>query len=105
MKGGECKETFKEWENCVEEGEKNEEDVVGKCYQATANLKKRMEENSDYYARCCRMRRSSGPRRRSNWRKREKARTRKKNLEIRENRRIWGFLMRSNLCNIPSTCL
>ncbi|GFQ02568.1 hypothetical protein PHJA_002400800 [Phtheirospermum japonicum] len=50
MKGGGCKETFTEWEKCVEEGEKNEEDIVGKCYQATANLKKCMEEHSDYYA-------------------------------------------------------
>ncbi|GFQ00321.1 hypothetical protein PHJA_002176100 [Phtheirospermum japonicum] len=50
MKGGECKETFTEWEKCVEEGEKNEEDIVGKCYQAIANLKKCMEEHFDYYA-------------------------------------------------------
>ncbi|KAL3654249.1 hypothetical protein CASFOL_003930 [Castilleja foliolosa] len=50
MKGGGCKETFTEWEKCVEEGEKNEEDIVSKCYQVTANLKKCMEEHFEYYA-------------------------------------------------------
>ncbi|CAA3021118.1 Hypothetical predicted protein [Olea europaea subsp. europaea] len=50
MKGGGCKDTFIEWENCVEEGEKNKEDIVEKCFQATAALKKCMEAHSDYYA-------------------------------------------------------
>ncbi|GFP83687.1 hypothetical protein PHJA_000512200 [Phtheirospermum japonicum] len=50
MKGGGFKETFMQWEKCVDEGEKNEEDIVGKCYQANANLKKCMEDHSDYYA-------------------------------------------------------
>ncbi|KAK4430025.1 hypothetical protein Salat_1303200 [Sesamum alatum] len=50
MKGGGCKETFIEWEKCVEEGEKNNEDIVDKCFQETAALKKCMEAHSDYYA-------------------------------------------------------
>ncbi|KAK6159920.1 hypothetical protein DH2020_003301 [Rehmannia glutinosa] len=50
MKGGGCKETFVDWEKCVEEGEKNKEDIVEKCFQATAALKKCMEAHSDYYA-------------------------------------------------------
>ncbi|XP_022878296.1 uncharacterized protein LOC111396187 [Olea europaea var. sylvestris] len=50
MKGGGCKDTFIEWENCVEEGEKNKEDIVEKCFHATAALKKCMEAHSDYYA-------------------------------------------------------
>ncbi|KAL2226169.1 uncharacterized protein LOC105159991 [Sesamum indicum] len=50
MKGGGCIETFIEWEKCVEEGEKNKEDIVEKCFQATAALKKCMEAHSDYYA-------------------------------------------------------
>lgn len=50
MKGGGCKEAFIEWENCIEEAEKKEEDVVEKCYTVTSALKKCMEANSDYYA-------------------------------------------------------
>ncbi|CAA2933643.1 uncharacterized protein LOC111398908 [Olea europaea var. sylvestris] len=50
MKGGGCKDTFIEWEKCVEEREKNKEDIVEKCFQATAALKKCMEAHSDYYA-------------------------------------------------------
>ncbi|CAI9785252.1 unnamed protein product [Fraxinus pennsylvanica] len=50
MKGGGCKDAFIEWEKCVEEGEKNKEDIVEKCFQATAALKKCMEAHSDYYA-------------------------------------------------------
>ncbi|KAL0282206.1 UNVERIFIED_CONTAM: hypothetical protein Sangu_2964200 [Sesamum angustifolium] len=50
MKGGGCIETFIDWEKCVEEGEKNKEDIVEKCFQATAALKKCMEAHSDYYA-------------------------------------------------------
>lgn len=34
----------------MEEGEKNKEDIVEKCFQATAALKKCMEVHSDYYA-------------------------------------------------------
>ncbi|GER47251.1 GCK domain-containing protein [Striga asiatica] len=50
MKGGGCKEPFIEWEKCVEEGETNKEDIVEKCFQETAALKKCMEAHSDYYA-------------------------------------------------------
>lgn len=50
MKGGGCKETFVEWEKCIEEAEKKEEDVVQKCFQVTTALKKCMEAHSDYYA-------------------------------------------------------
>ncbi|XP_051145600.1 uncharacterized protein LOC127261334 [Andrographis paniculata] len=50
MKGGGCKDAFIEWEKCVEEGEQNKEDIVEKCFQATAALKKCMEAHSDYYA-------------------------------------------------------
>ncbi|KAL1536972.1 hypothetical protein AAHA92_29539 [Salvia divinorum] len=50
MKGGGCKETFVEWEKCIEEAEKKEEDIVQKCFQVTTALKKCMEANSDYYA-------------------------------------------------------
>ncbi|KAK4758837.1 hypothetical protein SAY87_020138 [Trapa incisa] len=49
MKGGGCKDTFVEWEKCIEEAEKNKEDVVDKCFQATSALKKCMEAHSDYY--------------------------------------------------------
>lgn len=50
MKGGGCKETFIEWEKCVEESEKKNEDIVEKCFQVTTALKKCMEAHSDYYS-------------------------------------------------------
>lgn len=49
MKGGGCKESFIAWENCVEESEKNKEDVVEKCFEVTSALKKCMEAHADYY--------------------------------------------------------
>lgn len=49
MKGGGCRDTFINWENCVEEGEKNKEDIVEKCFKETSALKKCMEAHSDYY--------------------------------------------------------
>ncbi|MFS7895766.1 hypothetical protein Hanom_Chr00s003388g01712261 [Helianthus anomalus] len=50
MKGGGCKEVFINWENCIEEGEKNKENIVDKCFDVTSALKKCMEAHSDYYA-------------------------------------------------------
>lgn len=50
MKGGGCRDPFIEWEKCVEEGEKNKEDIVEKCFEVTTALKKCMEAHSDYYA-------------------------------------------------------
>ncbi|KVH96161.1 uncharacterized protein LOC112528164 [Cynara cardunculus var. scolymus] len=49
MKGGECRENFIDWEKCIEEGEKNNEDVVEKCFEVTSSLKKCMEAHPDYY--------------------------------------------------------
>ncbi|KAL1556669.1 hypothetical protein AAHA92_12260 [Salvia divinorum] len=49
-KAGGCRETFTDWEKCVEEGEKNKEDIVEKYVQATSALRKCMEAHSDYYA-------------------------------------------------------
>ncbi|XP_057509118.1 uncharacterized protein LOC130791800 [Actinidia eriantha] len=50
MKGGECRETFVAWEKCIEEAEKNKEDIVEKCFKVTAALKECMEAHPDYYA-------------------------------------------------------
>ncbi|CAH9119870.1 unnamed protein product [Cuscuta europaea] len=50
MKEGGCRDTFTDWEKCVEEGEKNKEDIVEKCFGVTSALKKCMEAHSDYYA-------------------------------------------------------
>ncbi|KAF3662733.1 putative phosphate transporter PHO1 -like protein 10-like [Capsicum annuum] len=50
MKGGGCKDSFIEWEKCIEEGEKNKEDIVEKCFEVTSALRKCMEVHSDYYA-------------------------------------------------------
>ncbi|OVA08960.1 GCK [Macleaya cordata] len=49
MKGGGCKESFIAWEKCVEEGEKNKEDIVEKCSEITGLLKKCMDAHADYY--------------------------------------------------------
>ncbi|TQD83405.1 hypothetical protein C1H46_031050 [Malus baccata] len=49
MKGGGCKESFIAWEECVRESEKTKEDVVEKCFEVTATLRKCMQVHSDYY--------------------------------------------------------
>ncbi|KAL8145339.1 hypothetical protein AgCh_003506 [Apium graveolens] len=49
MKGGGCKDSFVSWEQCIEDAEKNQEDIVEKCFEITAALKKCMEAHSDYY--------------------------------------------------------
>ncbi|KAK2416330.1 hypothetical protein QL285_038731 [Trifolium repens] len=50
MKGGSCKDTFIDWENCVKEAEDKKEDLVDKCSQITARLKHCMNSYSNYYA-------------------------------------------------------
>ncbi|XP_009767550.1 uncharacterized protein [Nicotiana sylvestris] len=50
MKAGGCKDSFTEWEKCVEEGENNKEDIAEKCFEVTSALQKCMEAHSDYYA-------------------------------------------------------
>lgn len=50
MKEGGCREEFVNWEKCVEEGEKNQEDIVEKCAEITFKMRKCMEANRDYYA-------------------------------------------------------
>lgn len=49
MKGGGCKDSFVSWEKCIEDAEKNQEDIVEKCVEITAALKKCMEAHSYYY--------------------------------------------------------
>ncbi|KAK7362382.1 hypothetical protein VNO77_04493 [Canavalia gladiata] len=49
MKGGGCKDAFINWENCIQEAENNNEDLVEKCAQVTAALKQCMDAHSDYY--------------------------------------------------------
>ncbi|XP_030448843.1 uncharacterized protein LOC115671420 [Syzygium oleosum] len=49
MKGGGCRDAFVAWEVCVQDAEKNEEDLVDKCFDATAALRKCMDAHSDYY--------------------------------------------------------
>ena len=49
MKGGGCKDAFIDWEICVQEAEKNKEDLVEKCAQVTAMLKQCMDAHADYY--------------------------------------------------------
>ena len=50
MKAGGCRETFMDSVKCLEDGEKNKEDIVEKCIQATSALRKCIEAHSDYYA-------------------------------------------------------
>ncbi|XP_068640771.1 uncharacterized protein [Aristolochia californica] len=49
MKGGGCSEVFIAWENCVDEAEKNKEDMVEKCFEVTGKLKQCMDAHADYY--------------------------------------------------------
>uniref|UniRef100_A0A5B6YTG0 GCK domain-containing protein n=1 Tax=Davidia involucrata TaxID=16924 RepID=A0A5B6YTG0_DAVIN len=49
MKGGGCRDSFIAWEKCIEETEKNKDDIVEKCFEVTGMLKKCMEAHSDYY--------------------------------------------------------
>ncbi|KAL6893565.1 hypothetical protein ACP4OV_007663 [Aristida adscensionis] len=50
MKGGGCKEEFVAWEKCVEEAEAADGgDVVERCYEVTAALRKCMDAHADYY--------------------------------------------------------
>lgn len=49
MKAGGCKDSFVDWEKCIEEAEKNKEDIVEKCFEVTGALKKCMEAHADYY--------------------------------------------------------
>ncbi|KAF8021440.1 hypothetical protein BT93_G1774 [Corymbia citriodora subsp. variegata] len=49
MKGGGCRDEFVAWEVCIQDAERNEEDVVDKCFDATAALRRCMEAHSDYY--------------------------------------------------------
>jgi hypothetical protein len=50
MKGGGCRDTFVDWENCVKEAKENKEDIVGKCSQVIDLFMKCMVSHSDYYA-------------------------------------------------------
>ena len=51
MKGGGCKEEFVAWEKCVEEAEAETDgvDVVERCQDVTAALRKCMDAHPDYY--------------------------------------------------------
>ncbi|KAF0907468.1 hypothetical protein E2562_017401 [Oryza meyeriana var. granulata] len=49
MKGGGCKEAFVAWEECVETAREESSDMVERCFEATANLKRCMDAHADYY--------------------------------------------------------
>jgi hypothetical protein len=51
MKGGGCKEEFVAWEKCVEEAEAETVgvDVVERCQDVTAALRKCMDAHAEYY--------------------------------------------------------
>lgn len=49
MKGGGCREPFTAWEVCMQEAEKNKEDIFTKCMEVNSALFKCMDAHSDYY--------------------------------------------------------
>ncbi|KAI4328481.1 hypothetical protein L6164_020833 [Bauhinia variegata] len=49
MKAGGCRDSFTDWEKCIEEGQKNKEDIVDKCGEKTKALMDCMLVHSDYY--------------------------------------------------------
>ncbi|KAK7400899.1 hypothetical protein VNO78_12208 [Psophocarpus tetragonolobus] len=49
MKGGGCRDSFINWEKCVQEAEAKDEDLLEKCARVTAALKECMDAHSDYY--------------------------------------------------------
>ncbi|RID48511.1 hypothetical protein BRARA_I05019 [Brassica rapa] len=49
MKRGGCREPFTAWEVCMEEAEKNKEDIFTKCVEVNSKLFKCMDAHSDYY--------------------------------------------------------
>ncbi|KAL1202612.1 hypothetical protein V5N11_006587 [Cardamine amara subsp. amara] len=49
MKGGDCKESFTAWEDCVEEATKSKEDIVTKCGGVFSIMTKCMDAHSHYY--------------------------------------------------------
>lgn len=49
MKSGPCRDSFVNWEECIEQAEKDKEDMVEKCHKVTFMLKECMEHNSNYY--------------------------------------------------------
>ncbi|XP_047064596.1 uncharacterized protein LOC124672409 [Lolium rigidum] len=49
MKGGACKEAFVSWDDCVQAAQKEDSDMVERCSEATVNLMRCMEANTDYY--------------------------------------------------------
>ncbi|KAK1681709.1 hypothetical protein QYE76_042557 [Lolium multiflorum] len=49
MKGGACKEAFVSWDDCVQAAQKEDADMVERCSEATVNLMRCMEANTDYY--------------------------------------------------------
>ncbi|KAF5735255.1 hypothetical protein HS088_TW15G00756 [Tripterygium wilfordii] len=49
MKAGGCRDSFVDWENCIDEAERSKEDIVDKCFEVTGALKKCMEAHADYY--------------------------------------------------------
>lgn len=49
MKGGGCKDEFVAWEKCVEDAERDKEDIAEKCFGITSKLKQCMEAHADYY--------------------------------------------------------
>lgn len=49
MRGGPCRKQFIAWEECVEDADMKEDDIVDKCFDVTGLLKKCMLAHSDYY--------------------------------------------------------
>ncbi|XP_006658291.2 uncharacterized protein LOC102715220 [Oryza brachyantha] len=48
MKGGGCRDAFVAWEECVEAA-RGSSDMVERCFEATASLRRCMDAHADYY--------------------------------------------------------
>ncbi|KAL6983453.1 hypothetical protein U1Q18_016839 [Sarracenia purpurea var. burkii] len=91
MKAGGCKDEFIAWEKCIDEAEKNQEDVE-KCFEITGALKsawRRIRRTTRrFWRQRRRRRRSSG-----NWRKRKlkdlNLHPCSRHLVIRKIDRVW----------------
>ncbi|VFQ60127.1 unnamed protein product [Cuscuta campestris] len=49
MKGGDCKDAFTNWQDCIKEVETENTDIVKKCFDETSSLMKCIKEHPDYY--------------------------------------------------------
>ncbi|XP_054810545.1 uncharacterized protein LOC129312025 [Prosopis cineraria] len=105
MKAGGCRDSFIDWEKCIEEAEKNKEDIVDKCVEATAKLKKCMEAHADYYEPILRAERRLSNNSSMNWKRKQGQRSRLQIRVLPTQRRLPRILERKGLLMISENDL